>query len=103
MDEPSAGLDHESRREFRNLLSEMRKTHSILITTHDMEEAEALADHIVIMSDGEVLCEGNAGDLKLKYAKGYTMKLLTTETFKTTPLLNVIHQHIPRAFTKVIV
>lgn len=101
LDEPSSGLDPESRRELWNILLEMRKNHTILITTHYMEEAETLADHISIMSRGEILCDGTAMELKRKYADGYVMKLLTTNAFDVAKLMALVQGHIPTASTKV--
>lgn len=68
-----------------------------------MEEAETLADHISIMSLGEILCDGTAIELKRKYADGYVMKLLTTDRFDVNTLLQLVHQDIPNAFIKVII
>lgn len=103
LDEPSSGLDPESRRELWNILLDMRKEQSILITTHYMEEAETLADKISIMSHGEVLCNDTAMQLKRRYAVGYILKLLTTETYNSNELMNLIHKHIPDAQTKVMI
>lgn len=101
LDEPSSGLDPESRRELWNILLDMRKHHSILITTHYMEEAETLADRISIMSHGEVLCAGTSMQLKRQYAVGYIMKLLTTSTFNMSDVMKLIHPYIPDASVKV--
>lgn len=102
LDEPSSGLDPESRRELWNILLDMRKHHSILITTHYMEEAETLADRISIMSHGEVLCTGTSMQLKRQYAVGYVLKLLTTSTFNMTQVMDLIKPYIPQACVKVI-
>lgn len=101
MDEPSSGLDPESRRELWNILLEMRKEQSILITTHYMEEAETLADRIWIMSHGQVLCNGTSMQLKRQYAIGYSLKLLTSDALNLTEVMKLIHKHIPEAATKV--
>lgn len=66
-----------------------------------MEEAETLADHISIMSRGEILCDGTAMELKRKFADGYVMKLLTTDAFDANTLLAMVHKHVPSAVTKV--
>lgn len=102
LDEPSSGLDPESRRELWNILLDMRKHHSILITTHYMEEAETLADRISIMSHGEVLCTGTSMQLKRQYAIGYVLKLLTTSTFNMAHAMDLIQPYIPDACVKVI-
>lgn len=102
MDEPSSGLDPESRRELWNILLDMRKDHTILITTHYMEEAETLADKIAIISHGELLCYGTSMELKRKYATGYILKLLTIEKkFKMAELLAIVHNRVRYASIRV--
>lgn len=96
MDEPSSGLDPESRRELWNILLDMRKDHTIFITTHYMEEAEALADKIAIISHGQLLCYGPSIQLKRKFETGYILKLLTNEqTFKQVDTVNLIQHYVP--------
>src|SRR5207247_4021089 len=65
LDEPTAGLDPQTR---VNLWDILRVLHdqgqSILLTTHYMEEAEALCDRIAIVDHGRVLAEGGVDELK---------------------------------------
>lgn len=67
MDEPSSGMDPESRRELWDLLLKWRSTKTILITTHFMEEADALGDWIAIMSNGRMDCYGTPMFLKKEF------------------------------------
>jgi ABC-2 type transport system ATP-binding protein len=56
MDEPTTGLDPQSRRQLWERIEAMRdKGHGILLTTHSMEEAEAVCDRIAIMDHGNVI------------------------------------------------
>jgi ABC-2 type transport system ATP-binding protein len=56
LDEPTTGLDPQSRRQLWERIEGMReKGHGILITTHSMEEAEAVCDRIAIIDHGEVM------------------------------------------------
>jgi ABC-2 type transport system ATP-binding protein len=56
LDEPTTGLDPQSRRQLWERIEAMReKGHGILLTTHSMEEAEAICDRIAIMDHGRVL------------------------------------------------
>lgn len=56
LDEPTTGLDPQSRRQLWERIEEMReKGHGILITTHSMEEAEAICDRIAIIDHGKVI------------------------------------------------
>ncbi|WP_370585849.1 ABC transporter ATP-binding protein [Tessaracoccus sp. MC1865] len=64
LDEPSAGLDPRSRRSIWDLLARIRADGvGILLTTHDMHEAEALADHVFIVDRGRVAAEGTVAEL----------------------------------------
>jgi sodium transport system ATP-binding protein len=64
MDEPSNGLDVMSTRALRDYIRELRQAgHSIVLSTHIMQEVAALCDRIVIIAAGEVAADGTAGDL----------------------------------------
>ncbi|WP_432559254.1 ABC transporter ATP-binding protein [Granulicoccus sp. GXG6511] len=64
LDEPSAGLDPHVRRRVWDLLGRLRAAGlSILLTTHSMSEAEALADHVWIIDRGRVTASGTVGEL----------------------------------------
>ena len=65
LDEPTAGLDVESRRHvWEAIRAHAAAGGTILLTTHHLEEAEALADRIVVLSDGRVAGEGTAASLR---------------------------------------
>ncbi|HET6501015.1 MAG TPA: ABC transporter ATP-binding protein [Amycolatopsis sp.] len=64
LDEPTAGMDPQARRLVWDLLGALRTDGvSVLLTTHLMEEAEALADDVVIVDNGTVIAEGTPGAL----------------------------------------
>lgn len=65
LDEPTAGFDPHARREFHDLvhrLSDLEDT-TILLTTHDLDEAEKLADRVLILAGGTIIAEGSADAL----------------------------------------
>jgi ABC-2 type transport system ATP-binding protein len=65
LDEPTAGFDPMARRDFHDVvhrLSDMEGT-TILLTTHDLSEAEKLADRILILADGRIVADGSAEQL----------------------------------------
>ncbi len=64
LDEPTLGLDIRARRELWNTLRELKSKMTIVLTTHYLEEAEALADRIGIMHDGALTALGTADELK---------------------------------------
>jgi len=67
VDEPTVGLDVESRRNFWAVLRQLREDGTaIVLTTHYLEEADALADRIVLLAEGRVLAEGSPAAIKAK-------------------------------------
>lgn len=66
LDEPTTGLDPRSRREVQAFVRELRETHdaTILLTTHDMQEAELLCDRIAIIDRGRIVALGTPEELK---------------------------------------
>jgi ABC-2 type transport system ATP-binding protein len=65
LDEPTTGLDPHSRLDLWNILKALKdkgKT-TLILTTHYMEEAESLCNHIIIIDEGKILREGRLEDL----------------------------------------
>src|SRR5207244_2380083 len=69
LDEPTTGLDPRSKLEVQNFIREVRKTHdsTILLCTHDMAEAEALADRVGILDRGRLLFLEPVEDVKDRF------------------------------------
>jgi ABC-2 type transport system ATP-binding protein len=70
LDEPTAGFDPEARRDFHDVvhrLSDLEDT-TILLTTHDLDEAEKLADRILILAGGRIVADGSADRLARQVA-----------------------------------
>ncbi|BCJ42533.1 multidrug ABC transporter ATP-binding protein [Actinoplanes ianthinogenes] len=70
LDEPTVGFDPAARREFHDLiheLTDMADT-TVLLTTHDLDEAEKLADRILILSSGRIIASGSADELSRQVA-----------------------------------
>ncbi len=70
LDEPTAGFDPEARREFHDLIRRLaeRDETTILLTTHDLNEAEKLADRILILDGGRIVADGTAAELAQRIA-----------------------------------
>ena len=66
LDEPTLGLDVLARRELWDLIRGLQGRVTVILTTHYMEEAEALADRIGILKDGRLLAVGTAAQLKAR-------------------------------------
>jgi ABC-2 type transport system ATP-binding protein len=71
LDDPTTGLDPRSKIDVQNFVLELREKHdaTILLTTHDMEEAEALCDRVAIIDKGRVVAIGEAEALKHEVAR----------------------------------
>jgi ABC-2 type transport system ATP-binding protein len=69
LDEPTTGLDPRSKLEVQNFIRAVRRAHdaTILLCTHDLDEAEALADRIGILHRGELIALGTAEEVKERY------------------------------------
>ena len=64
LDEPTAGFDPEARREFHDLVHRLSDANTtVLLTTHDLDEAEKLADRILILAGGTIIADGSADEL----------------------------------------
>ena len=66
LDEPTLGLDVLARRELWRAIEKLKKKRTIILTTHYMEEAEALADRIAIMISGKIVMTGTLTELEEK-------------------------------------
>ena len=66
LDEPTTGLDPRSKLEVQSFIEEILGTHdaSIVLTTHDLEEAERLCEEIVVLNDGRIVAQGSPEELK---------------------------------------
>ncbi|XP_039277621.1 phospholipid-transporting ATPase ABCA1 isoform X2 [Nilaparvata lugens] len=100
LDEPTSGLDPESRRELWDSLLELRQNHTIIITTHFMEEADALGDRIAIMDHGKIICCGSPMFLKKLYGTGYNLQLLTIPSANRDAITQMIRSVIPNGSLK---
>jgi ABC-2 type transport system ATP-binding protein len=78
LDEPTVGLDVESR---RSLWDEIRRLvdrgKSVLLTTHYLEEADALADRVAVINHGEIIVEGTPSEIKAQTG-GKVIRCVTT-------------------------
>jgi ABC-2 type transport system ATP-binding protein len=69
LDEPTTGLDPQAKRNLWDLVLELNKAGmTIVLTTHNMEEAEFLCDRLVIMDHGKVIAQGTPAELIQQYA-----------------------------------
>jgi ATP-binding cassette subfamily A (ABC1) protein 3 len=79
LDEPSAGMDPEARRFMWSVvakISQQKKKSAVILTTHSMEEAEALSTKMGIMVKGGIFrCFGSSQHIKSKFGTGYEVEV----------------------------
>jgi len=88
LDEPTTGLDPKARREVWNAIADLRKKgKTVFLTTHYMEEAEYLADHIAIIHKGKIIAEGSLGELINRYGEGSVLHIKRCKTRNAIKIL----------------
>ena len=82
LDEPTTGLDIRSKREVQTFVRDLRIEHdaTIVLTTHDLDEAERLADRIGILHDGRLVAEGTTEELRARYGASGLEDVFMTAT-----------------------
>ena len=89
LDEPTTGLDPKARREVWQVVANLRSQgKTVFLTTHYMEEAEYLADHIAIIYKGKIIAEGHLDDLITKYGQGSVLRIKGCTSPEAIQLLN---------------
>ncbi|XP_063831028.1 phospholipid-transporting ATPase ABCA1-like [Ostrinia nubilalis] len=78
LDEPTSGLDVETRRSLWDLLLSLRGTRTVLLSTHFMEEADALGDRVAALHAGQLRCHATPMHLKRAIGTGYRLTFTTT-------------------------
>uniref|UniRef100_A0A7S0D712 ABC transporter domain-containing protein n=2 Tax=Amorphochlora amoebiformis TaxID=1561963 RepID=A0A7S0D712_9EUKA len=96
LDEPSSGMDPVSRRFMWDVIAEVSTKCCVILTTHSMEECEALCSRIGIMVSGTLRCLGSVQHLKARFGKGYNLEAkLSPEKFERFETF--IHGHFADA------
>ncbi len=75
LDEPTTGLDPQSRRAVWDYIQTLRSSMTIFLTTHYLDEADTLCDRIVIMDHGKALVDGTSAELKEAFAHSHRYQL----------------------------
>ncbi|CAI9722811.1 ATP-binding cassette sub-family A member 3 [Octopus vulgaris] len=102
LDEPTTGMDPGTRRNLWNTLIKVRDTgRTLILTSHSMDECEALCTKIAIMVNGQFRCYGSIQHLKSKFGEGYTLIAKVKhqdsngEPPNLYPLMNFIENSLP--------
>ncbi|KAG5484804.1 hypothetical protein LSCM1_06630 [Leishmania martiniquensis] len=96
LDEPTAGMDVGARRYTWELLRRMSEAHTILLTTHYMDEADLLGHKIGIMSRGSMQCSGSSLFLKSRLGVGYNMNVSMDPDAEAENVDRLVLSFVPR-------
>ncbi|KAH9377155.1 hypothetical protein HPB48_003143 [Haemaphysalis longicornis] len=98
LDEPTTGMDPETRRNVWDVIQILGKQHTVLLSSHDMEEADAIGDYIIVMALGKAVCAGSTAFLKKACGVGYKIALAKAPSgFNLAGALAEIHKAAPNA------
>ncbi len=89
LDEPTDGLDPNQKHEVRNLIKEMAQDKAIIISTHILEEVDAVCTRAIIISTGELLFDGTPSELIAKSERSdidHAFRMITTKDNTEQPL-----------------
>ncbi|XP_077472726.1 uncharacterized protein abca12 [Stigmatopora argus] len=106
LDEPTTGIDPCSRRSIWDIIIQNKQRHTIIMSTHHLDEAEMLSDRIAFLEQGGLKCCGSPFYLKDKLGQGYKLTLSKkvqiseSERFDDADMKAFIQTHIPEARLK---
>lgn len=87
-DEPTAGLDPQSRRVVWDFIKDFQKKKStIILTTHNMEEADDLSDELIIIDNGKIITQGTPSNLKGRLGEGDIVEFKVDEAINREQIL----------------
>jgi len=103
LDEPEAGLDPQSRILIRDLIRSLAREKTVIITTHNMDEAERLADRVAIIDQGRLLEQGSVNALKESLGSGDCLECGFEKNLEEPAFLAALRQtfQIPEQALKV--
>eukprot|EP00850_Spirogloea_muscicola_P017011 SM000142S00525 [mRNA] locus=s142:89468:101029:- [translate_table: standard] len=98
LDEPTSGMDPQSRRNMWELLRGFKTGRAIILTTHYMDEADLLCSQIAILANGRLRCCGTSLFLKARYGVGYNLTITRADTdCQEKRVQSLVLQHVPEA------
>ncbi|XP_025903800.1 ATP-binding cassette sub-family A member 12 [Nothoprocta perdicaria] len=102
LDEPSSGMDPNAKRHLWKIISEeVQNKCSVILTSHSMEECEALCTRLAIMVNGSFQCIGSLQHIKSRFGRGFTVKMhLNSNTVSTEMLTQFMKSHFPNTCLK---
>ncbi|XP_022608774.1 ATP-binding cassette sub-family A member 2 [Seriola dumerili] len=101
LDEPTTGMDPKARRFLWNLILDIIKTgRSVVLTSHSMEECEALCTRLGIMVNGRFKCLGSIQHLKNRFGDGYMITVRTKTSSNVKEVVRFFNRNFPEAVLK---
>uniref|UniRef100_A0AAV2MPG3 ATP-binding cassette sub-family A member 2 n=1 Tax=Knipowitschia caucasica TaxID=637954 RepID=A0AAV2MPG3_KNICA len=101
LDEPTTGMDPKARRFLWNLILDIIKTgRSVVLTSHSMEECEALCTRLGIMVNGRFKCLGSIQHLKNRFGDGYMITVRTKASNNVKEVVRFFNRNFPEALLK---
>uniref|UniRef100_A0A8C5V2F7 ATP binding cassette subfamily A member 12 n=1 Tax=Microcebus murinus TaxID=30608 RepID=A0A8C5V2F7_MICMU len=102
LDEPSSGMDPKSKRHLWKIISEeVQNKCSVILTSHSMEECEALCTRLAIMVNGRFQCIGSLQHIKSRFGRGFTVKVhLKNNKVSMETLTKFMQLHFPKTYLK---
>uniref|UniRef100_A0A803TPX1 ATP binding cassette subfamily A member 12 n=1 Tax=Anolis carolinensis TaxID=28377 RepID=A0A803TPX1_ANOCA len=102
LDEPSSGMDPNAKRHLWKIITEeVQNQCSVILTSHSMEECEALCTRLAIMVNGRFQCMGSLQHIKSRFGKGFTVKLhLNNELDSIEKLTQFLQSNFPNTHLK---
>jgi len=96
LDEPTSGMDAKARRLLWNdILNLIKENRIVILTSHSMEECEALCTRLVIMVNGQFKCLGSPQHLKTKFGNGYKLSVRLNEESESEKLFQFMASSFP--------
>jgi len=108
LDEPTTGMDVVARQSVWKMIEGRKKGRCIILTTHSMEEADALGDRVVVIGKGKVQAQGTSLDLKNEFGIGFHLHIvkdlnaMKNGQFKQQDVVNMIGEHVGKDAVKLL-
>jgi len=90
LDEPTSGLDPNQIVEIRNLILNLGKEKTVMLSTHIMQEVEAICDKIIIINQGEIVANDQASNIQMQSGQKQVIEVEFNQDPKEKELLNIV-------------
>ncbi|XP_064477790.1 phospholipid-transporting ATPase ABCA3-like isoform X2 [Ornithodoros turicata] len=94
LEEPTRLMDPKCRHEVWEMIMRASRRSSVLMTTNSMEEAENMADRVIMMHEGKVVCAGSPGWLRERFGSKYYMHFTKATQFRSNYVERLIWQYV---------